>query len=112
MVVYSEEAGQVGKVGTQVYCQVNRSRDIESAFREERYAQQQGIARLKVRMIDQWVQERVVDLQFLVTDGQSWFREERRDTLSEVHWLEDGVPAFRITSRDLAGRFTIEKIAR
>lgn len=50
------------------------------------------------------------DLQFLVTDGQSWFREERRDTLSEVHWLDDGVPAFRITSRDLAGRFTIEKI--
>ena len=48
------------------------SRDIESAFREERYAQQQGIARLKVRMIDQWVQERVVDLQFLGTSLHSF----------------------------------------
>lgn len=44
------------------------SRDIDSAFREERYAQQRGIARLKARQIDQWVQERFVDLQFLATN--------------------------------------------
>ena len=43
------------------------SRDIDEAFREEQYDQQQGIARLKVGLIDQWVQERLVDLQFVVT---------------------------------------------
>ena len=43
------------------------SRDIDEAFREERYAQQRGIARLKARQIDQWVQERFIDLQFLAT---------------------------------------------
>ena len=49
------------------------------------------------------------DLQFFVTDGRNWFREERRDTVSEVRWIENGVPAFRVTTRDLAGHFTIEK---
>jgi len=43
------------------------SRDIDQAFRDERYAQQGGIARLKARNIDQWVQERLLDVQFLVT---------------------------------------------
>ena len=43
------------------------SRDIDAVFREERYAQQRGIARLKARQVDQWMQERIVDLQFLVT---------------------------------------------
>lgn len=44
------------------------SRDIDQAFREERYAQQRGVARLKARQIDQWVQERFVDIQFLATN--------------------------------------------
>ncbi len=43
------------------------SRDIDRTFRDERYAQQQGIARLKARLIDQWVQERLIDLQLVVT---------------------------------------------
>ena len=57
-------------------------KDVDTAFRDERFAQQQGIARLKVRLIDQWVQERIVDLQHLAVNlrgfpsiGQSDVRE-------------------------------------
>ncbi|NDD91134.1 hypothetical protein EBZ37_03515, partial [bacterium] len=50
------------------------------------------------------------DLQFLVTDSQGFFWEERRDGISRVEWLEVGVPAFRITTQDMGGRFIIEKL--
>ncbi len=49
------------------------------------------------------------DLQFLVTDGRTFFWEERRDALNEVRWVKQGVPAFEVTTRDLSGRFQIEK---
>ena len=41
--------------------------DLRTAFRDERFAQQSGIARLKAQQIDQWVAERAIDLGFLVT---------------------------------------------
>lgn len=41
--------------------------DLRTAFRDERLAQQAGIARLKAQHIDQWVAERAIDLGFLVT---------------------------------------------
>ena len=41
--------------------------DLRTAFRDERLAQQDGIARLKAQQIDQWVAERGIDLGFLVT---------------------------------------------
>jgi glucoamylase len=49
------------------------------------------------------------DLQFLVTDGRSFFWEERRDGISDVQWVETGVPAFRVTTRDVSGLFRLEK---
>ena len=49
------------------------------------------------------------DLQFLVTDGGELFHEERRDLLHEIEWLEEGIPAFRITSRDPKGRYRLIK---
>ncbi len=49
------------------------------------------------------------DLQLLVTDGEELFHEERRDLLHEIAWLEEGVPAFRITSRDPQGRYRLTK---
>jgi glucoamylase len=49
------------------------------------------------------------DSQLLVTDGGSFFFEERRDSRSVAEWLEPGVPAFKIVNVDPAGRFVIEK---
>lgn len=49
------------------------------------------------------------DLQLLITDGGELFHEERRDLLHEIEWLEDGIPAFRIVSRDPAGRYRLVK---
>lgn len=49
------------------------------------------------------------DTQFLVTDGKTFLFEERKDGISDVEWVEEGIPAFRVTVRDPKGRFSIEK---
>lgn len=49
------------------------------------------------------------DFGLLVTDGGSFFAEEKRDCLSRMQVLEDGVPAFRFTNVHTSGRFTIIK---
>lgn len=50
----------------------------------------------------------VRDLQILATDGKELF-EERTQAVSEVRWLQTGVPAYLVTNRDPKKRFTIEK---
>lgn len=52
----------------------------------------------------------VRDSQFLVTDGHSFFFDERTMAVSTVSWLKPGVPAFRIVNRDPESRFEIERI--
>ena len=49
------------------------------------------------------------DLGLIVTDGASFFAEEKRDCSSTVELLEDGVPAFLLTSTHKGGRFRIVK---
>jgi glucoamylase len=49
------------------------------------------------------------DLQYLITDGESFFHEEKRDLSSEFEYIDLHVPAFRITGRDPAGRYRIVK---
>jgi glucoamylase len=49
------------------------------------------------------------DTQFLVTDGRSFMSEERQQTYSSVTWLETGVPAFQVVTRDPLSRYRIEK---
>jgi glucoamylase len=49
------------------------------------------------------------DLGLIVTDGDSFFAEEKRDCTSVVESLEDGVPAFLLTSTHRDGRFRIVK---
>ena len=49
------------------------------------------------------------DLGMIVTDGHAFFSEEKRHARHEVSWLEDGVPAFRLTNTDTQGRYRIEK---
>ena len=49
------------------------------------------------------------DLGLIVTDGASFFAEEKRDCASVVESLEDGVPAFLLTSAHKGGRFRVLK---
>ncbi len=49
------------------------------------------------------------DFQFLVTDRHDFFAEEKRDTQSEVHYVQPGVPAYRLVNTCRKGRFRIEK---
>lgn len=49
------------------------------------------------------------DLGLIVTDGVSFFSEERRDTSSRVEWLSPGVPGFVLTNTCRRGRYRITK---
>jgi glucoamylase len=49
------------------------------------------------------------DLGFIVTDGSSFFSEERRHTRSEVSTLAPGVPAYQFVNTCVQGRYRIEK---
>jgi glucoamylase len=51
----------------------------------------------------------VRDAQFLVTDGESFFHEEKRDLTSDVVRLEAQTLGYHVTSSDPAGRYRIEK---
>lgn len=49
------------------------------------------------------------DCGLIVTDGRAYLAEEKRDTLSLVEPLAEGVPGYRLVNRSRDGRFTIEK---
>lgn len=49
------------------------------------------------------------DMGMIVTDGQDFFSEEKRDTTSQVEYIEEGVPAYRLTNTDRQGRYCIVK---
>jgi glucoamylase len=49
------------------------------------------------------------DVQFLVTDGQTFFHEEKRDMDSELEYVERHTLGYRIVSADPAGRYRIIK---
>ncbi len=49
------------------------------------------------------------DMGLIVTDGADFFSEEKRGANSAVHWLEAGVPAFRLVNTCHDGRYSIEK---
>ncbi len=50
------------------------------------------------------------DMQLLVTDRRDFFSEEKRNTRSQVSYLGDGVPAFRIVNSCDQGRYRLEKL--
>jgi glucoamylase len=50
------------------------------------------------------------DFGLIVTDGKSFFSEEKRDTRSEISTTADGVPAFVIESTCVEGRYRLEKL--
>ncbi len=47
------------------------------------------------------------DLQYLVTDGESFFHEQKRDLVYEGDYIDHHAPGFRLTSRDPLGRYAI-----
>jgi glucoamylase len=49
------------------------------------------------------------DLGLIVTDGQTYFSEEKRDTGSKTSQVAVGVPAYRILNTAVDGRYRIEK---
>ena len=49
------------------------------------------------------------DLGFIVTDGQTFFSEEKRDARSETLQVSPGIPAYRIRNTAVDGRYRIEK---
>ncbi len=51
----------------------------------------------------------VRDLQFLITDGKTFFHEERRDLETEVDYIERETLGYRIRSSDPEGRYRILK---
>jgi glucoamylase len=51
----------------------------------------------------------VRDMELIVTHGANFFSEEKRDTVSRVHWIADGVPGFHLFNTCHKGRYSIEK---
>jgi glucoamylase len=49
------------------------------------------------------------DMEILVTDGEKFFSEEKRDTDHFIEWIKEGVPAFRIVNTCKQKRYSIEK---
>ena len=49
------------------------------------------------------------DFQFLVSDGESFFHEEKRDMLTEMVAIEDHTLGYRVTNRDPGGRYSLIK---
>lgn len=47
------------------------------------------------------------DMQFLITDGETFFQEERRDLLHEFEYIDRDAQAVRVTNRDPEGRYTL-----
>ena len=51
----------------------------------------------------------VRDMGLVVTAGEDFFSEEKRDDGHKVEWLAEGVPAFRLVNTSREGRYRIEK---
>ena len=49
------------------------------------------------------------DLQYLITDGESWFQEEKRHLHSKTERIAPSVLGYRITNSDPQGRYRITK---
>lgn len=51
----------------------------------------------------------VRDMELMVTDGNQFFSEEKRNTEHKIKWMKEGVPAFHITNTCHQNKFIIEK---
>ena len=49
------------------------------------------------------------DMGLIVTDGNNFFSEEKRDASHQVEYVEQGIPAYHLVNTDLNGRYQITK---
>ena len=49
------------------------------------------------------------DMELIVTDGEGFFSEEKKDTEHSIKWMEEGVPAFQIVNTCKQKKYSIEK---
>ncbi len=49
------------------------------------------------------------DMQFMVSDGETFFHDERRNTISTIELIDPDALGFKITNKDPEGRYSIEK---
>jgi glucoamylase len=49
------------------------------------------------------------DLQFLFTDGETFFHDERRNVTSEIDCIAEAALGFEVTNRENEGRYTVRK---
>jgi glucoamylase len=49
------------------------------------------------------------DMGLIVTDGKTFFSEEKRNTKNHIEFLAEGVPAYKLINTCLEGKFKIEK---
>jgi glucoamylase len=49
------------------------------------------------------------DIEFLVTDGNNFFSEEKRNTSHTIKWMKEGVPAFHIINVCKQKKYCLEK---
>src|ERR1700739_1908713 len=47
------------------------------------------------------------DMEFLITDGETFFHEERRDLIHEFEYIDQDALAVRVRNRDREGRYTL-----
>ena len=50
------------------------------------------------------------DMQFLITDGETFFHEEKRDLAHEISYMEQDVLGYRVVSSDPDGRYRLTKV--
>jgi glucoamylase len=51
----------------------------------------------------------IVDLQFLFTDGETFFHDERRNFTSEIDCITEAALGFEVTNRENDSRYTLRK---
>src|SRR6201988_3566554 len=49
------------------------------------------------------------DLQFLVTDGETFFHDERRNFVGEIDCVSEAALGFKVVNREKEGRYRIHK---
>ena len=49
------------------------------------------------------------DLQFLVTDGENFFHDERRNFVGDIDCISEAALGFEVTNREKEGRYSIHK---
>jgi glucoamylase len=49
------------------------------------------------------------DMQFIVTNGKDFFSEEKKDTIHNLEFIEEGVPAYKLTNTCMQDQYKIEK---